>query len=125
MSIIQYGDIKEKKISYCVNCGAQLPDGTRYCTNCGAQQGAASPYYQPPVPQYSTGGLVAWGIITLLLCTIPGVVALVKVANINNARTVEEQQRAVSDVKTWCTVGTVLGVLFYIIGILGGVAAAL
>lgn len=76
-------------------------------------------------PQYSTGGLVAWGIITLLLCTIPGVVALVKVANINNARTVEEQQRAVSDVKTWCTVGTVLGVLFYIIGILGGVAAAL
>ena len=85
-------------MSYCVNCGAQLPDGTRYCTNCGAQQGAASPYYQPPVPQYSTGGLVAWGIITLLLCTIPGVVALVKVANINNARTVEEQQRAVSDV---------------------------
>ena len=112
-------------MSYCVNCGAQLPDGTRYCTNCGAQQGAASSYYQPPVPQYSTGGLVAWGIITLLLCTIPGVVALVKVANINNARTVEEQQRAVSDVKTWCTVGTVLGVLFYIIGILGAVAAAL
>ena len=30
-------------MSYCVNCGAQLPDGTRYCTNCGAQQGAASP----------------------------------------------------------------------------------
>lgn len=58
-------------MSYCVNCGVQLPDGTRYCTNCGAQQGAASPYYQPPVPQYSTGGLVAWGIITLLLCTIP------------------------------------------------------
>ena len=85
---------------YCVNCGAPLPDGTRYCTYCGAQQGAASPYYQPPVPRYSTGGLVAWGIITLLLCTIPGIVALVKVGNINNARTVEEQQQAVSNVKT-------------------------
>lgn len=112
-------------MSYCVNCGAPLPDGTRYCTNCGAQQGAASPYYQPLVPRYSTGGLVAWGIITLLLCTIPGIVALVKVGNINNARTVEEQQRAVSDVKTWCTVGTVLGILFFVISILSGIAAAL
>lgn len=112
-------------MSYCVNCGAPLPDGTRYCTYCGAQQGAPSPYYQPPVPRYSTGGLVAWGIITLLLCTIPGIVALVKVGNINNARTVEEQQQAVSDVKTWCTVGTVLGILFFVISILGSLAAAL
>ena len=112
-------------MSYCVNCGAPLPDGTRYCTYCGAQQGAPSPYYQPPVPRYSTGGLVAWGIITLLLCTIPGIVALVKVGNINNARTVEEQQQAVSDVKTWCTVGTVLGILLYVISILGSLAAGL
>ena len=89
-------------------CKPPLPDGTRYCTNCGAQQGAPSPYYQPPVPRYSTGGLVAWGIITLLLCTI-----------------VEEQQQAVSNVKTWCTVGTVLGILLYVISILGSLAAAL
>lgn len=106
-------------------CKPPLPGGTRYCTYCGAQQGAPSPYYQPPVPRYSTGGLVAWGIITLILCTIPGVVALVKVANINNARTVEEQQQAVSDVKTWCTVGTVLGILLYVISILGSLAAVL
>ena len=106
-------------------CKPPLPDGTRYCTYCGAQQGAPSPYYQPPVPRYSTGGLVAWGIITLLLCTIPGIVALVKVGNINNARTVEEQQQAVSDVKTWCTVGTVVGILLYVISILGSLAAAL
>ena len=97
----------------------------RSCPTARATAPTAEPSRALPLPQYSTGGLVAWGIITLLLCTIPGVVALVKVANINNARTVEEQQRAVSDVKTWCTVGTVLGVLFYIIGILGGVAAAL
>ena len=112
-------------MSYCVNCGAPLPDGTRYCSYCGALQVAPSPYGQSPVPRYSTGGLVAWGIVTLLLCTIPGVVALVKVGNINNARTVEEQQRAISDVKTWCTVGTVLGALFYVISLLGSFAAVL
>lgn len=106
-------------------CKPPLPDGTRYCTYCGAQQGPPSPYYQPPVPRYSTGGLVAWEIITLLLCTIPGIVALVKVGNINSARTVEEQQQAVSDVKTWCTVGTVLGILFFVISILSGIAAVL
>ena len=32
-------------MAFCVNCGNQLPDGSRFCGNCGAQQGvpAAAP----------------------------------------------------------------------------------
>ncbi len=28
-------------MAFCVNCGSQLPDGSRFCGNCGAQQDAA------------------------------------------------------------------------------------
>ena len=36
-------------MSFCMNCGNQLPDGSRFCGNCGAQQGAATaaPMQQP------------------------------------------------------------------------------
>ncbi len=69
------------------------------------------PYTQAPLPQVPTGGLMAWAIITLLLCTIPGIVAIVKVSGINKCTTVEEQQNKIKSAKIWCTVGTVLGIL--------------
>lgn len=111
----------------CPNCGSFAPDGNRFCQNCGAPlQGGSQavstqpqdyqqpypyePYVQPVTP-YATGGLIAWSIITLLLCTIPGIVALVKACGINKATTVEDQMARISSTKTWCTVGTVLGVL--------------
>lgn len=72
----------------------------------------AQPYYQPqPVTPVPTGGMLAWAIITLLLCTIPGIVAIVKTVNINKAATVEEQMKRINSAKTWCIVGTVLGAL--------------
>lgn len=69
---------------------------------------AAATQYVAPV---ATGGLLAWSIVTLLLCTIPGIVALVQTGKINKATTYEQQQKAMSSAKTWCIVGTVLGVL--------------
>ena len=66
------------------------------------------PQTVPPVP---TGGLIAWAVITLLLCLIPGIVALVKATGINKAATVEEQQARMASARTWCIIGTVLGVL--------------
>ena len=47
------------------------------------------------VSPYPTGGLMAWSIITLLLCTIPGIVAIVKTAGINKCTTVEQQEQAI------------------------------
>ena len=127
--------------NHCPNCGAPVnpgpagqPEGTSWQETSGpafGQEGANPPYgqqqpyssynqsYAPvPVPQVPTGGLMAWSIITLLLCTIPGIVALVNVTKINKAVTVEEQQQKIKNAKIWCTVGTVLGVL----AVIGSVA---
>ena len=107
-------------MSYCTKCGAENPDTNTYCSSCGAPlQAVEAPQPSAPVynvqPQYvapiSTGGLLAWSIITLLLCTIPGIVAIVKTSGINKSFTVEEQQKKLSSAKTWCIVGTVLGIL--------------
>lgn len=117
-------------MAFCPNCGSSLPENSSFCPNCGAPaagqsgygaqqqqsygaQNTTYVYTQPPryVQPYETGGLMAWSIITLLLCTIPGIVALVKTSAINKSTTVEEQQRNISAAKTWCIVGTVLGVL--------------
>lgn len=64
------------------------------------------------VPHYPTGGLMVWSIITLLLSTIPGIVALVQTTKINKSATVEEQQKHISAAKIWCIVGTVIGIIF-------------
>lgn len=73
------------------------------------------PYTAPVMPQtvepVATGGLLAWSIVTLLLCTIPGIVALVQTLGINKCATAEEQQKKMQNAKIWCIVGTALGVL--------------
>ena len=43
-------------MAFCVNCGNQLPDGSKFCGNCGSPQGAApvrsaAPAYQQAQPQ--------------------------------------------------------------------------
>ncbi len=78
--------------------------------------------YDPPV-QESTGGLIAWAVITLLLCTIPGVVALIQATGINKCMTRAEQQKKISSTKTWCLVGTILGGLATIFSFIGALAS--
>lgn len=127
-------------MAVCPYCGSQNDDANAFCSECGGplniQQEAPAPQpvasqplttqpvnsmannqnpntYAPaqfvsPVP---TGGLMAWSIITLLLCTIPGIVALVQTLGINKSVTVEEQQKKMSTARTWCIVGTILGIL--------------
>ena len=94
---------------------------------------APQPAYTPPQPDFSapqapapvaTGGLLAWAIISILLCTIPGIVALLNVLRVNKCATVEEQQRALSQARTWCIVATVLGGLNLIYTIVTGGGAA-
>ena len=118
------GSIVSYSSKFCQNCGAKLPEEPVEQTDPAPYQPVSYPsdntYQQQPRPQYyvpqpvapiPTGGLMAWAIITLLLCTIPGIVAIVKTTGINKATTVEEQQKRMSSAKTWCIVGTVLGIL--------------
>ena len=83
------------------------PDNQSYAT--------IQPQQEARPPKYASGGLIAWAIITLLFCTIPGIVALVYAGGINNCATVEEQNKKISSAKLWCTIGTILGVLALIV----------
>ena len=53
-------------MAFCMNCGNQLPDGSRFCGNCGAQQGApmaAAPVQQPQQPILGPNQMQKNGII--------------------------------------------------------------
>lgn len=101
-------------MAFCSRCGAALPPQAAYCPQCNAPAAG-----DPPI-QYSTGGMIAWSVVTLLLCTIPGVVALVQTCGVNKCATRAEQEKKMSSAKTWNIVGTVLGVL----SVIGSLAAS-
>lgn len=79
--------------------------------------GYYSPTVRQPVQPVNTGGLIAWSIVTILLCTIPGIVALIKATSINSSASYEAQQNAITSCKTWNTVGTILGILALVVTI--------
>ena len=127
-------------MAICPHCGSVVSYAAKFCQNCGAPLPADTPIeqtdptpYTPvsypredvcqkapqPVTPIPTGGLMAWAIITMLLSTIPGIVAIVKTLNINKATSVEEQQKRYKSARTWCIIGTIIGV-FAMFGYFGG-----
>jgi len=52
-------------MAFCMNCGTQLPDGSRFCGNCGAQQGApaAAPVQQSQQPALGPNQMQKNGIV--------------------------------------------------------------
>jgi len=52
-------------MAFCMNCGTQLPDGSRFCGNCGAQQGtpAAAPVQQGQQPALGPNQMQKNGIV--------------------------------------------------------------
>ena len=121
----------------CSNCGAALKDANQPQQNFEVNEKPAQTYQQndpgqqqtyqqnqwnyapQPLAPIPTGGLMAWSIITILLCTIPGIIALVNTLGINKAATIDEQKKKMSSARMWCIIGTVLGVL----AIIGNLAA--
>ena len=118
--------------SFCANCGAPLKEEPAQVqeTDPYAQPSYAEPSFEEPVnydpPQSSsynpvpvepipTGALFAWSVAIILFCTIPGVIALLKVREINKATSAEEQMQKLSSAKKWLIAGTVLAVLNLII----------
>lgn len=123
---------------HCPYCDQQIADTAKFCPNCGAavarnrqpdnnwttyeQPAYQQQFYQNRRPEnVSIGGLIAWSVITLLLCTIPGIVALIYTCGINSCETVEQQNKKIAAAKGWCLAGTILGGLSF----LGTIAAAL
>ena len=99
-------------MAFCPKCGNYNADDAAFCGSCGAPLKSGVPAWSAEsVPPYPVGGMMAWAIVTLLLCTIPGIVAIVKVSGINKSVTVAEQQQKIASARTWCIIGTVLGIL--------------
>ena len=65
----------------------------------------------PAVEEVNTTGLLIWSIVTFLLSLIPGLVAISLTRKINKCATVEQQRKTIRNVKIWCIVGDVLGVI--------------
>lgn len=125
-------------MAFCSNCGTALSGNEAVCPRCGSAvpygQAASSPApaYTPYDNSYAprnytpahidTTGLFVWSIITLLLCTIPGIVALVKTGQINKCATLAQQQETLKSAKTWCIIGTVIGGFLVLIAFIGALS---
>ncbi|MBO4418280.1 MAG: hypothetical protein J5789_00410 [Oscillospiraceae bacterium] len=100
--------------SNCASCGEPLPVSPEYKnvndpgSAFGQNNGTDRCYFHVSV-RFKSGGLIAWAILTMLLCVIPGVIALVFAVEINNSYTYDEQYRKLSLAKGWCAAGTILG----------------
>ena len=68
--------------------------------------------------RYSNGGLIAWSVITMLLCTVPGIIALVNACGINSCTTAAQQQGKIKAARICCIIGTVLGGLAVLVSII-------
>lgn len=79
----------------------------------------------PPPPNY-----LVWSIVTMLLCTIPGIVSLIFATQVNSKWTTGDAAGAYDaskKAKTWALVGTILGVVglgLYIALLAAGVITA-
>lgn len=79
----------------------------------------------PPPPNY-----LVWSIISVLLCTIPGIVAIVFATQVNSKWSAGDAAGAYDaskKAKTWALVGTILGavgIVLYIVLIAAGVLTA-
>lgn len=61
--------------------------------------------------------MIAWSVLSILLCTIPGIVGLVHSCQISGSRSAEEEAQHLSNAKTWNTIATVLGGIWLLIAI--------
>ena len=78
-------------------------------------------YQQPSqyAPErYSNGGLIAWSVITILLCTVPGIIAMINACGINSCTTAAQQQGKIKTARVCCIIGTVLGVISLLVSII-------
>ncbi|NLE71293.1 MAG: CD225/dispanin family protein [Actinomycetales bacterium] len=87
----------------------QQPYGQGYGYSAYGQGGYAPQPVGSPPPNH-----LVWAIITILLCTIPGIVAVIFATQVNSKWAMGDvagAENASRQARTWSLVGTILGVL--------------
>jgi len=85
-------------MTYCANCGSQVPDGAAFCPKCGKP--AATPGATTTKKKSSKGLFVVLGCaILLFLVAIVGIVAAILVPNFLDALQKAKQKRAMADLQ--------------------------
>ena len=117
---------------YCSSCGAQIPDNATFCPSCGlstnVQWGTS---YQQPIytqqPVYAQQsrfqiptGMLVWSIISIFLCTIPGIIAAVLTVLAKDATSQEDYDNKIRIAK----ILNIVSLVIFIIAFVGIIAAA-
>ncbi len=110
---------------YCVNCGAEIPQGQKFCENCGQTVGAVKYVNVPsePVIEYvvpeENRPISAWGYIGYnILFAIP-IIGFIAVIILSFNKNINVRNRARS---FWCAllIWIVVGIILIIVGVDSG-----
>jgi hypothetical protein len=113
---------------FCPKCGAENPEGSSFCNSCGeslampGQSAAPNPpaFQGRPVQQGQVEHVpnyMVWSIISIFLCwifAIPAIVNSVRVDDALAAGDVARARFASGKAKFWATVATVIGLIGYV-----------
>ncbi len=108
---------------FCNKCGTQLDDDAKFCPNCGTDTtdttaNAPTPEYTtyadvPPTPQVSATPILVFGILSLYLGTIFGIIF----GKIAQNKAAEYQAITGCELSGIAKVGRILGKVGFIVGI--------
>ncbi len=106
-------------MAFCKNCGAQLPDGTSVCPSCGTAQSNAAQNNVAPGAQNDAvvdSGSFGYGVLGFCIPLVGLILFLVWK---------DTKPRSAKIAGIGALVSVAIGVVFYIIAIVAGVAASM
>lgn len=115
---------------FCANCGKEHDGQRAYCDACGAALAGHPPARHEPAYREDVPNHLVWAILATLFCCLPaGIVAIVYAAQVNgklDAGDIAGARTASDNAKTWSWisfgVGIVFFILFFFMGVVGGLA---
>lgn len=113
-------------MAFCKNCGANMDDSANVCSTCGTpvtNQNFQN-FQADAAPRKGTlnTGFLIWSIVNIVLCCMPlGIAGLVFTITAQNKPTIEEEQKALKSAKIFNLIGTIVGAVLFIGGILAAI----
>ncbi len=114
----------------CKRCGQNLSNGTTQCSYCGqilSDDGQLKKAENQPTNAVKINTHLTEAILVTVLCCMPfGIAAIVNAAQVSTLVSVgkyAEAQEASKKAAIWATISLVIGIVIYILGIIGTLAS--